>query len=186
MQMAIDNNNMFDNLPNELQEIIIQQKHVQETATYEDFLASFDIKVLLRKPRPIYSGFTRVIGERSFEDKVLLHYKPTNRFMIVKCEYRGEKPANELKEFIIQQIYDGLEALEDECEYATNNNQKLKWGSCVSYSTYVFNNTTAFNSTADLSLEEFCEWRCECSRFKKLLGLDAFEKFMQVREYKVL
>jgi hypothetical protein len=184
--MAVDNRNMFDNLPEELKEIIIRQKNVLETATYEDFLASFDIKVLSRMPRPRYSGFRRVIGQHDFKDKVLLHYKPTNRFMIVKCEYSGKKPTDELKEFIIQHIYDGLEALKDECEYVVSNEQVLKWGSYVSYATYLFNNTTAFQSIADMSLEEFGEWRRQCSSFRKMLGQDAFEKFIQVREYKVL
>lgn len=182
--MNIDNSNMFDNLPRELQDIILQQKYVQETATYDDFLASFDIKVLLKKPCTRYKWYRTVITSRFFEYKVLLHYKPTNRFMIVKCEYRGEKSINELKEFIIQQIYDGLEAFEDECEYAVSNEQQLKWGSYVSYSTYLSNNSNTFHAT--LSLNEFCEWRCECSTFRKMLGQEAFEKFMQVRDYKVI
>lgn len=167
-------NTMLDILPDEILNIIFEEKKVLETATYNDFMLSFNIKVLRRK-----------VKKSLYKDKVLIHYKPLNKFMMVSCEYARPKTLDELKEYIIQDLYDGLEALMDECEYAVHHEQQLKWGSTISYSTYCFNNTTVFNQIADMTLKKFCAWRRSCSQFRKLLGQERFEKFMAVREYKV-
>ena len=166
--------NLFDSLPFELQDIILKRKDDLETAKYQDFLESFEIKVLSRK------GVLRTYGSKlKYVYRLLLHYKPLNRFMITTYQDWG-KPKNEVEvEDIIEEIVCRIELFNAECDYAFENQHEMKWSDIISYNTYVSINSLYAYDMSPMSLKQFCEWRRKCSDFKRMLG-SRYDKFMEV------
>ena len=160
--------NMFDSLPVELQDVILQKKEQLETATYEDFLECFDVKVLSRRTErrnPFSPGVTYI-------DRLLVHYKPFNKFMITTYEHSVHKHTDFSNIDVISWIIYGIEAYKEECDYALKNQQKMKAYHNISYNTYLTMNSEP------LSLREFCEWRKEYDDFRRMLGT-RYEMFMK-------
>ena len=149
------------NLPCEIQDIILQCKHDIETATFEDFVSSFSMKVMSR-------------GE--VMTKVLLHYKPTNKYMFATYERVNMNDNNITVTSVIDNLLHNTHAMLEECENATDIGQSLKWNCTISYYQYCANNNT--NLMADLTLQEFCEWRKEYLQLKKVLGPERFNKLI--------
>ncbi len=170
--------NLFDSLPFELQDIILKRKDNLETTTYEDFLESFEVTVLSRK------GVLRTYGSKlKYVYRLLLHYKPLNKFMITTYQHWGlPKPKNEVEvEDIIGEMVHNMELFNNECDYAFENQYEMKWSDTISYNTYVsINSLYAYDMMSPMmSLKQFCEWRRKCNDFKRMLG-SRYEKFMEV------
>jgi hypothetical protein len=163
---------MFDNLPVELQDVILQRKDELETATYDDFLESFDIRVLSRKTVRRYSFSPGV----TYIDRLLVHYKPFNKFMITNYEHSENKNNDRPIKDIIQWIMYGIESYKEECDFALENQYKMKAYHSISYNTYLTINS---NDLSPMTLKQFCEWRKECNDFRLMLGT-RYDTFMTV------
>ncbi len=146
-------------LPLELHEVILQHRDHLETATLTDFISCFGMKVMSNK-------------------KVLLHYRPTNKFMIASYESISDNDESFTINDVIDNLIHNIHAMLEECENATEMGQLLKWNCTISYQQYCENNNT--NLMADLTLKEFCEWRNEFLKFKKLVGQERFDKLISL------
>jgi hypothetical protein len=168
--------NMFDSLPFEIQDIILKRKDDLETATYQDFLESFEVKVLSRK------GVLRTFGTKlKYVYRLRLHYKPLNKFMLTTYQDWGKPKNVVLAEDIIGEMAHNMELFNNECDYAFENQYEMKWSDSISYDTYVsINSLYAYDMMSPMmSLKQFCEWRRKCSDFKRMLG-SRYDTFMEV------
>lgn len=159
---------MFNKLPLVLQDVIMEFKYECETATYEDFMTSFDVKLL---------GRTQQFQTGS-KYRVLIHYKPSNKFMITTYEHIGNDSFSISTDEVIGNLLHNVHAMIEECDNAIELGQSLKWNSTISYYQYCANNNT--NLMADLTLGEFCEWRKEYLQLKKVLGSERFNKLISL------
>lgn len=168
----------FNGLPMELQKVIMDNKNMLETETYDAFVACFNVKVISRKTTPILNGSYAI-------DRILIHYKPFNKYMIITHKHTiyDNHQGSICPSFIIAGLLLNIETFNDECAIVFDNAELYtpKWGTTISYDMYCKINNMPENSTNYMTLRNFCEWRRDCSRFKKLLG-DRFEQLWSLTE----
>jgi hypothetical protein len=163
--------NFFDDLPFDLQELIMKTKVNIEKKDIRDVFDSFEVKVLSSKVTRPYTFSLDVV----YKDKLLVHYKPTDKFMIVTYKHKGFKNGKIPSDKIIANLISGVCDWKDECDYAMENNIDMKWNNSLSYRTYCKMN----NSTDDLTLREFCDWRREIHGLKKVLDVEC-DDFLRI------
>lgn len=163
--------NLFDNLPIELQEIIINQKIKMETETFETFVEDFDVKLLSRKI--IYSVWSSYI--KIYVDRILVHYKPTNKYMIMTQQHSQFEDGHVPKYYIIETLLLNIHNYNKDYEFALQQHQDgIKWYNNITYQTYCRN-----NNIGEYTLEEFCNLRREINTFKKVIGCDRYNHILK-------
>lgn len=133
-------------IPLDVQEIILQQKKVLETETYQSFIDCFDVRLFYRTKLPLGKWST----EQFCDDKLFIHYKPLGKVMIITTHHRVSVP--ETPYFIIAKLLLTTNTLYTNCP-----DVKIT----TSYSDYC-----AKISGTPLSEQEFCE----CKQFKEMMG----------------
>lgn len=172
---------LFDTLPFEIQDIIMQYKYVLETNCLQAFVDDFEMQVLSSKVVKVteyrYDTITR------YTHKIRLTYKPTGKSVITSYGHGvslGDKVIPKKSHVVHGNAFDAYWFKEGDWTYKRNSQND--WDRTYTYKDYVDDCIKQHgHATKLMSYQRFVRWR-NMVRKTELMMQDRFERFIACSE----